>query len=490
MSLRVNIGVRVYAAGLFTAMAMCSLPGAASAQTTVTISAPEHVADAKIQGGTYANTVFDNQPLATKVHPTTVTYTRRSVLKFDTHNTVPLGAPIQSAKLTLTLKVSDSATRTLAIYRLSQTFDELYTSWNTRKSGTRWTSVGGDLAEKFAQTSVGFTVGAKVSFDVTTLVQGVVSGKYGSSRYTRVALVDVGSGSNTSYKEFYSEESTNAAVRPVLTVVYGGSTTSSAPAPAPTPSTTSAVRLKFLDWNVHYSGMGTDGQFNPGRVIDHIVRFNPDIISLNEVTRYAWYNSSVDYSAYYTQQLKARTGKTWYSYYRTDNGASKGVGNMVLSRFPIASTSYCQLSSRRVAVNAAVYVNGKLINVWSTHLDSSDTGTYRIAEVKALQSCLSSFAQQRIVAGDFNARDYTTEINSMESAYYDGWAEAAADRTAIDYPGNTAFGATRNRRIDYVWASKGASALTIKSAQVYDTRDSRGYMPSDHKPLMVIFEVR
>src|SRR5918999_1084919 len=159
MSLLVNIGVRVYAARLLAAVALFSLPGAASAQTTVTISAPEHVADAKIQGGTYANTVFDNQPLATKVHPTSPTYTRRSVLKFDTHNTVPVGAPIQSAKLTLTLKASDSATRTLAIYRLSQTFDELYTTWNTRKSGTRWTSAGGDLAEKFAQTSVGYTVG-------------------------------------------------------------------------------------------------------------------------------------------------------------------------------------------------------------------------------------------------------------------------------------------------------------------------------------------
>jgi endonuclease/exonuclease/phosphatase family metal-dependent hydrolase len=488
MSFRTNIGVPAYAAGLACAIVTLSLPAAAGAQTTVKISAPEHVADAKVQGGSYANTVFDNQPLATKVHPTSLSYTRRSVLKFDTHNTVPAGATIQSAKLTLTLKKSDPETRTLGIYRLSQTFDEVYTTWNTRKSGTRWTSAGGDLAEKFAQTSVGSTAGAKVSFDVTTLVQGVVSAKYGSSRYTRVALVDLGSGSDTSYKEFYSQESTDAAVRPMLTVVYGGSAAPSVP--APTTTTTSAVRFKFLDWNVHYSGMGTDGTFNPDRVIDHIVRLNPDVISLNEVTRYAWYNTSVDYSVYYRDRLKARTGKAWYSYYRTDNGAAKGVGNLVLSRFPIASTSYCQLSSRRVAVNAAVYVNGRLINVWSTHLDSSDSSSYRIAEVKALQSCLSSFAQQRIVAGDFNARDYTTEINSMESAYYDGWAEAAADRTAIDYPGNTAFGATRNRRIDYVWASKSATALTIKSAQVYDTRDARGYMPSDHKPLMVTFEVR
>jgi endonuclease/exonuclease/phosphatase family metal-dependent hydrolase len=174
---------------------------------------------------------------------------------------------------------------------------------------------------------------------------------------------------------------------------------------------------------------------------------------------------------------------------RLNDHVRNTLGDQPLNQ-ALAMTSYGQLSTRRVAVNAAVYVNGRLINIWSTHLDSrTTTSSYRIAEVKALQSCVSSFAQQRIIAGDFNARDFTTEINSMESAYYDGWAEAAADGTAISYPGNTAFGATRNTRIDYVWATV-ATAVTIKSAQVYDTRDSRGYMPSDHKPLMVTFEVR
>jgi endonuclease/exonuclease/phosphatase family metal-dependent hydrolase len=489
MSRRVDL--RALWTAVFVAV-VSVFPSTAFGQTKVVINDPAtQVADAKIQGGTYANTALDNQPLATKVHPTSVTYTRRSVLKFDTHKTIPVGSTIQSATLTLTISKADTGTRTIGLYRLAETFDEQYVTWNKRQSATNWSTPGGDFAEKFAQASVGATVGAKVTFNVTALVQNVVSGKYGSSRYTRVGLADIGTPSTTSYKEFYSAEATTAAVRPVLTVVYGGTTASPqpTPAPAPIPTSTGAVRLKFLDWNVHYSGMGTDGRFDPDRVINYIVKFNPDIISLNEITRYAWYNTSVDYSVYYPAQLKLKTGRTWYSYYRTDNGAAKGVGNLVLSRFPIASTSYCQLSGRRVAVNATVYVNGRLLNVWSTHLDSS-SASGRLAEVKVLTACLGNFAQQRVVAGDFNATSTSTEMKLMAGTYYDAWAEAAADGTAQSYPGNTAFGATRRGRIDYVWASKGATALTITSAQVFDTRDARGYLPSDHKPLLVTFEVK
>ena len=458
----------------------------ASAQTTVTISNPStQVDDTVIRGGSYANTVFDGQPLATKVHPTNQSYTRRSLLKFDTHNTVPAGVTVQSARLTLTISKADAETRRLAAYRLSQTFDERYATWYTRKSGYTWSTAGADLAEKWAEASAGAAVGSTITFDVTAFVQGVVKGTFGSSRYTRIGLVDVGAGSETSYKQFYGSDTADPAVRPKLVVVYGGLPLSGAPAP----STSDTATLKVLDWNTHY-GVGTDGRYDIDRIATYIARLNPHIVSLNEVTRYAYYNSNEDQASRYAALLKAKTGRTWYYYYKTDNGASKGVGNLVLSRFPIASTSSCQLSSRRVAVNAAVYVNGRLLNVWSTHLDSSDGSSMRITEVKALTACMSSFAQQRIVAGDFNARDYTTEINMMESYYYDGWAEAAEDATALDYAGNTAFGATRNTRIDYVWYSKGASYLGLKAAQVFDTRDSRGYMPSDHKPLMVTFVVK
>jgi len=77
----------------------------------------------------------------------------------------------------------------------------------------------------------------------------------------------------------------------------------------------------------------------------------------------------------------------------------------------------------------------------------------------------------------------------MKSSYYDSWAEAQADGTAVAYPGNTA-GNTRNSRIDYIYYSKSASALTLKSSQVFDVRDANGVMPSDHRPILSIFTVK
>jgi endonuclease/exonuclease/phosphatase (EEP) superfamily protein YafD len=80
----------------------------------------------------------------------------------------------------------------------------------------------------------------------------------------------------------------------------------------------------------------------------------------------------------------------------------------------------------------------------------------------------------------------------MKAVFVDSWLEADVSPTAdaISYPGNTRFGATKNSRIDYVFYSQAASQLVLKRAEVFDTRSATGVMPSDHKPLMVTFEVR
>jgi endonuclease/exonuclease/phosphatase family metal-dependent hydrolase len=480
----VNLSIRPLVA-LIIAAALST--GVASAQTTLTLSAPDtQVTDTTIGSGTFANTVSNNDRLAVRLS-TDVNAGRRALLKFDTETTMAASAAVTSAKLSLVVRAgAGSTTRRIGVYRVTKSFQETQATWITRKTGYKWAIAGGDLGTKVAELSVPTTAGTKLTVDITSAVQAAL--KDTSSRYTRLALVDIGVADSTSYREFHSSESTTASYRPTLVVVYGGTTTDPAPDPTPTTSTTTTT-LKVLDWNTHY-GVGTDGKYNIDRIATWIAKLNPDLVSLNEVTRYAYYNSSEDQATRYAALLKAKTGRTWYFYYRTDNGAAKGVGNMVLSKFPIASTSYCQLSARRVAVKAAVYVNGRLVNVWSTHLDSSSGNTMRITEVKALQMCLAGYAEQKIVAGDFNAKYSTTEIGMMTATYIDTWAKAASSSVAYSYPGNTSFGATRNSRIDYIFASKGATALTVKRAEVFDTRDSLGKMPSDHKPLRVDFAIK
>jgi endonuclease/exonuclease/phosphatase family metal-dependent hydrolase len=502
MSRGLNIGVRTIGAA---AVASCLflMPASAAAQTTVVIDEPNtQVADTRIQGGSNANTVFDKAPLATKVHPSNATYHRRSVLKFDTHNTVPRGATVQSAKITFTISRADRGTRTVSLFRLSRTFDPKYTTWNRRKHAYRWNKRGGDLAEKWAQAAVGSTVGTKVTFDVTSLVQAVVKGKYGDSRYTRIALVDRGHGSDTSYKEFFSTEASSASTRPKLTVVYGSAKASAAPKPKPTPApkpeepeekpepredAPTGSTFKVLQWNIHRA-WGTDGKYDLNRIANWIVKLNPSIVSLNEVERFSNF-ANEDQPVHLEKLVEAKTGRNWYRYYRTGNGAAKGHGNLILSRYPIASTADCQLSATRVLAQASIHVNGRLVNFYSTHWDSARSSSRRISEAKNARSCLNNDAEQKIIAGDFNAQASSSEIAIMKENFSDAWLKADASNDAYSYSGNSRYGATRKSRIDYVFMSKRASKVVLKKAQVVDTRDSRGKMPSDHKPLVVTFEV-
>ena len=259
--------------GLLWLACVLALPLSSEAQTTVVLSAPDNqVVDAAVRGGSWGNTNFDGQALFTRAS-SDAEYARRALLKFDTENTIPAGATIRSATLTLTISFSNALTRTLRAYRIGSSWDEDATTWWVRRSGQPWSSAGGDLAGIYASASAGTSVGSKVTFDVTTLVQETVSGAFGS-RYTRVALVDDGDSSSGSYKEFYPSETGDSAARPRLTVTYGASTTStgsssspstvsSSPSPAPVPATTASLLLS-LSSRLEISGRKTrEGRTRP-----------------------------------------------------------------------------------------------------------------------------------------------------------------------------------------------------------------------------------
>ena len=144
--------------------------------------------------------------------------------------------------------------------------------------------------------------------------------------------------------------------------------------------------------------------------------------------------------------------------------------------------------SERFSLDVAFTFNGRTVNFTSTHLHP-DSSSYRKTEIGELTLWENGLAQQRIIAGDFNATSTSSENALMKQTYYDSWGVAQANGTEIAYPGNTA-GNTRNSRIDYIYYSHSASNLALKSSQVYDTRDANGVMPSDHRPLLSVFTVK
>jgi endonuclease/exonuclease/phosphatase family metal-dependent hydrolase len=262
------------------------------------------------------------------------------------------------------------------------------------------------------------------------------------------------------------------------------------PAPESPPASASSGRsLRVLHWNIQH-GMGTDRKYDLDRLATWMAKMQPDVISLNEVERFSSSWGNENQPEVFATLLRQKTGHRWYVHFAQRSGqwSSNGQGNAILSRFPFTQTDELRLSCNRSAALAGIQVNGRTITLLSTHLDL-DSGC-RTTQVSQLLAWFRSYPEARIMAGDWNAQASSGHVTTVTPTYHDAWAQAAAAGSAIDYPGNSRFGATRNTRIDYVFYSKSASTLTLRSAQVYDTRDTRGYMPSDHKPLVVTFEIR
>jgi endonuclease/exonuclease/phosphatase family metal-dependent hydrolase len=465
------------------AVLLVGIASEASAQSTVTLSQPtSEVVWATLRGGTFAETNLSTL-LATRAGANRE-YERRALLKFDTEHTIPGGSAVTSALLTVTVKSgSADASRAIGAYQVTTSWTENQVSWNKRRTGSAWTTAGGDLGSKLAAAVVSNTAGSKVTFDVTPLVKMAVAGTLGS-RYTRVALLDLEASTSESYREYFMPNDPNAAVRPVLRVTYGTST--SVPPPPP-PVSVPGTTLRVLHWNTHHNGIGSDGILDTARLMAWVAKMNGDIISLQEVERFSS-GGNIDAPVVMANMLAAATGKTWYYRFATLAGGTTGVGDLILSRFPIDADDTLLLTGSRSANLVTINVNGRTINFASTHLHPY-SASYRAIEVGELMAWAQTFAEQRIIAGDFNMQPTSPESVTMNQAYRDSWADAWAAGTAVAYPANPT-GNTRNSRIDYIFSSKAAGFLTLTGSQVFDTRDAMGVEPSDHKPLVSTFTVQ
>jgi endonuclease/exonuclease/phosphatase family metal-dependent hydrolase len=444
-----------------------------------------------IRGGTYANTNFAKDVILTTRASDDATYERRTLLKFDTQNTIPANSQISSAKLTVTVAGGNSLSRQISAYRIANSYEETESTWKIRKVSTSWSNAGGDYGQRYATATATNSVGSHVTFDVTSLVQATVNGDFGSSRYTRIALVDAGGSSKDSYKEYYSDEAADSSVRPVLTVTYGSA---SAPAPAPSTSSTSGVKLKVLQWNIHH-GVGSDGKYDIDRQATWIAKFNPDVVTINEAEKYTGWGNE-DQPNRFKSLLQSKTGRTWYVHFTQEYGdwSSNGKGHIILSRFPFQSTSHTTttgssgLNGAGAIGEARIVVNGRTINIIVGHLDP-ESQSMRLTQAKQVINWASSFAQNRIVTGDMNAWPDQTSIAEYDKTYKDSWSVATSKGTAYQFSGLSPNGATKSGRIDYIFYSTGASNLSVVSSQVFDTRDSSGHMASDHRPVMTTFTV-
>jgi endonuclease/exonuclease/phosphatase family metal-dependent hydrolase len=469
-------------------LALGVMPVVAAAQTTVTLDAPgsELTDDVTIRGGGYAGVNFSSDDTLTTKTSSNSTNVRRVLMKFDTANTIPAGANITSARLTLTLKSAGAASsRSIAVQRVTKSFIKNSATWLDYRSGSDWSSAGGDLADRWATVSVGRTAGSTVSFDLTNFVQQTVNNAFGT-RYTRFALVDVSSASDESMRVFYSSRASTSSVRPRLVVTYGGSTTSS-----PTPTTTTGTTLKVVTYNTHH-GVGTDGRYNLDRIATVVANQNPDVVGLNEVMYNSSYGGGENQPETYKRLLEQKTGRRWYYVYARMDGnwssTSWAVGNQLLSRFPFSTTTKYELSTGAHSVaQGTIVVNSRTINLFSTHV-SWENSSWRTTETWGVRNWASTWAENRIVMGDFNTWPGTSDHRIMTSAYSDTWAAGVSAGIASSPSGSAGY-TKGSSRFDYIYRSLGASALVLTRIVVPNT-SSGGVKPSDHDPVVATFTVR
>ena len=467
-------------------LALLSVTVAAPVAAQSTITLPDSSATT-LRGGSYASTNYGGQAVIETRASSDVSYVRRGLLKFDTNNTIAAGATIASAYLTITVAGGNSETRQLSAYHVTASYDEGTATWNRRTSSTAWSQPGGDRGARYDVRPITGTAGSKVTFDVTALVQAVVRGDFGSSRYTRLLLVDEGASSQGSYKQIYSDNAADITLRPTLVVKTGTATTVSTPPPT---TTITSSTLRVLQWNTHHGGYGTDNKYDPDRLASWIVRMKPDVVMLNEIEKYTgWGNQNQP--EVYRNLLQSKTGKTWYYVFAQEFGdwSSNGKGNLILATAPFSSTDRYELvrNGDRSVAEAVLTWNGRRITFILTHLDP-DSQSLRLAQATEVTTWAAPEPENKILTGDMNAWPDQTSIAQYNKYFYDSWSVAAAKGTAVAFSGNN--GETKKGRIDYIFYSKGCSNLVVKSSQVYDTRDASGVMPSDHRPVLTTFEVR
>jgi len=256
--------------------------------------------------------------------------------------------------------------------------------------------------------------------------------------------------------------------------------------------------LRVVSANLFFN-TGTDGVHNIDRTAQYLANYNADLIGCCEAP-----NTDV---ADLVDALETKTGLTWYSFHV---GKTLGAdeGNLILSKYPFISTDELFLSSSRSVAQVTVSIHGRIINFFATHLQNGQTpenAAIRATQIGELLPWVEGFSEPRIMVGDFNSTPSSTELSSVLTDYYSGWAEALSVFRAYSYAANPEEENTRTRtiQIDFGFLSKTASDISIRQAQIVDTRnlndaavteiigtrDDEGVRPSDHNPVVVDFDL-
>lgn len=235
------------------------------------------------------------------------------------------------------------------------------------------------------------------------------------------------------------------------------------------PRVPSSRHLRLATYNIHRC-RGMDGRTRVDRIAEVLASLDADVIALQEVVGRG---SDEDGQA---AELGARLGMGWVmDSVRLLRG--KAYGNVVLSRFPIAATTRCNLScdkrEPRGCVRVDVDVHGQSLHVFNVHLGTAVFERRKQAPRLAAFVADEEVPGPKVLLGDFN--EWVKGLTSKTlGAMLEGVDLSHHLRRRRTYPGVLPM-----FHLDHIYVAGG-----LRVEKVSLSRNKLTLVASDHLPLV------
>ncbi|HOC92140.1 MAG TPA: endonuclease/exonuclease/phosphatase family protein [bacterium] len=260
------------------------------------------------------------------------------------------------------------------------------------------------------------------------------------------------------------------------------------------------ITLKVMTINLRHHADLWEERFP--LIADEIVRLDPDIIGLQEVS------IGMDQTAVLLSLIKQKSGgeqgKTYNKYERLKTGfeAVSGEGISIYSRFPIVEKNFTDLKNGRVVVFTRINVaDGLDVDMYNTHLHHMGGDETRLPQAKKIVAFEKRNSAGNIVflTGDMNAKPESETIAAFTGAGFEDTYVLAHGETAEDTGKTSSIRLEKGRdaadqnpksRIDYVFVKQpdsGPAVKTIDSVVCFRNHNEEGLYPSDHLGVMTTF---
>jgi len=225
--------------------------------------------------------------------------------------------------------------------------------------------------------------------------------------------------------------------------------------------------LRVMTFNIQSGRHGLDA------VAGLINEAHPDVVALQEVDRFTGRSGGVDQ----VEGLARRTGLLHTHFFRTTSLHGGDYGLAVLSRYPLAASSWRGLPTNgaepRGVGRAVVEAPSGAVSVYVTHLSNLPfRGRLREQQVRAVLGFMSEGGPgPAMLCGDFNDDSRSPALQRVREVLEDAFGRAGRGRETT-YP----MGLLPESRLDYVFTTDG-----LRAADAWVVREEA----SDHFPVVV-----